>query len=442
MDWIEKLFGAAPFICFKGTKFVTQDLFQRARKSQDRIAETMLFSPAGLFSNYLPKMMFISGPNQEIVKEALDAKSDPAQRDFFRSLTDVIFNFDDTPLQMTIFPFRANDEVEDGRKCLRHYFVKDGLFIKTFTQEFEDEMKAVALLNQPTQVCQRFAYKFHLIFSKVFMGVNYLPDKVSYFSEEIEKSATEDIQPWKIFGYYIGITPSQRHCLRIKREILDFMRQLLIDNKETILSTQNFTHDILNELVSKNKGKTVEDLYLSPHMVAASFYVFGALGNTEILLSSVVGLLIDHPNVRKKLEADFESYFDKFYCELLRWVTPTPLIGRSYSIGRQLGNHYITPGTIAFISLEAIHYDPAFWSNPEEFNPDRPELDIHKLNSYPLIPFITGSRICLSIVNFRQLIRNFTQLCLKYKMSSNQRFSLKRTGVSVRAPKDYKVQFD
>ena len=54
-------------------------------------------------------------------------------------------------------------------------------------------------------------------------------------------------------------------------------------------------------------------------------------------------------------------------------------------------------GTTIYGNILHVHYDPDYWQNPEEFNPNRfldPETGAYKPNER-LIPFSIGKRYCL-----------------------------------------------
>lgn len=79
--------------------------------------------------------------------------------------------------------------------------------------------------------------------------------------------------------------------------------------------------------------------------------------------------------------------------ESLRMHPPATATGRVCSKEYQLPNgHKIMPGETILIPMSAIQNDPAFFPEPEKFNPDRFDVDPAP-GTY--LPFGDGPRICI-----------------------------------------------
>ncbi|XP_075543684.1 uncharacterized protein LOC142578168 [Dermacentor variabilis] len=84
--------------------------------------------------------------------------------------------------------------------------------------------------------------------------------------------------------------------------------------------------------------------------------------------------------------------------EVYRWRTVTPLgIPRTAAENVVFKSHFIPKGTIVIANLRAVHMNPEYWKDPEEFNPLRfLNEDGSRLLPKPdqLIPFSVGKRMC------------------------------------------------
>lgn len=84
--------------------------------------------------------------------------------------------------------------------------------------------------------------------------------------------------------------------------------------------------------------------------------------------------------------------------EVYRWRTVTPLgIPRVAGENITFKKHFIPKGTIVVANLRAVHMNPEYWKDPEEFNPLRfLKEDGSGLLPKPdqLIPFSVGKRMC------------------------------------------------
>jgi cytochrome P450 len=107
--------------------------------------------------------------------------------------------------------------------------------------------------------------------------------------------------------------------------------------------------------------------------------------------------------------------------EALRLYPPGWLITRRTLEADELGGYPIAPRTDVFISPYVLHRHPAFWSEPEEFKPERfAGADAEERHRFSYIPFAVGPRHCIG-----ENIAMFEMLVHVHAMS--RRFRLTRT---------------
>jgi cytochrome P450 len=108
--------------------------------------------------------------------------------------------------------------------------------------------------------------------------------------------------------------------------------------------------------------------------------------------------------------------------EALRLYPPGWLITRRTLEADELGGFAIPPRTDVFISPYMLHRHPAFWSEPEEFRPERfAGADAAERHRFSYIPFAVGPRHCIG-----ENIAMFEMLVHVHAMS--RRFRLRRAG--------------
>lgn len=85
--------------------------------------------------------------------------------------------------------------------------------------------------------------------------------------------------------------------------------------------------------------------------------------------------------------------------ETLRLYTPTPaLLPRTVpSTGFTVDGHFLPGGTIIFLSLYLIHHNPALFSDPKSFKPERWLGDEGKEVEQYYVPFSRGTRSCIGM---------------------------------------------
>ena len=91
----------------------------------------------------------------------------------------------------------------------------------------------------------------------------------------------------------------------------------------------------------------------------------------------------------------------------MRLYPPGWLITRRTIEADELGGYPIAPRTDVFISPYMLHRHPQFWSEPEEFRPERfADVDAEERHKFAYIPFAVGPRHCIgeNIAMFEMLV--------------------------------------
>jgi cytochrome P450 len=147
-------------------------------------------------------------------------------------------------------------------------------------------------------------------------------------------------------------------------------------------------------------------------------------------------LLSRHPEAAEQLQAEVDrtesrdalrldtaealSFTHRVLQESLRLYPPGWLLTRRAIEADELGGFAIAPRTDVFISPYMLHRHPEFWSEPEEFRPERfAGADAEERHRFAYIPFAVGPRHCIgeNIAMFEMLVHMHTMV---------QRFRLRR----------------
>ncbi|XP_077428487.1 cytochrome P450 4F3 [Vanacampus margaritifer] len=83
--------------------------------------------------------------------------------------------------------------------------------------------------------------------------------------------------------------------------------------------------------------------------------------------------------------------------EALRLHSPVQAVTRKYTQDMPLpGNRTVPKGAICLVSIYGTHHNPAVWTNPHEFDPQRFEqINQEGRSSHAFIPFSSGPRNCI-----------------------------------------------
>lgn len=244
------------------------------------------------------------------------------------------------------------------------------------------------------------------------------------------------------------------------RKLMRFLKVSMVDDsildyfKKLVLNTINFRlekgivrHDMINLLMQAREGYTelkisendsnlehpaVDEskFELSPvnykwsdnEIVAQCFmFLAGGFGPTSSTMSFCAHEIMAHPDVQQKLLAEVDKtreslngspitygdlekmkYLDMVISETLRkWptnVTSERVCSRTYRIENvDTGDRVdLEPGQSVEIPIVGLHYDPEYWTDPENFDPERFN-DENKENVKPFtyLPFGVGPRNCI-----------------------------------------------
>jgi len=133
---------------------------------------------------------------------------------------------------------------------------------------------------------------------------------------------------------------------------------------------------------------------------------------TSAGLMWTIQLLLEHPHTLKAVQQEIDGtlngcaptwamvnklpLLDALLNESLRLYPPAWRITRTACNEDRIADYRVPQGVSVLIHLYAIHRHPAFWQQPDEFNPDR-FMNVDKKGSRnpAWLPFGAGSRLCL-----------------------------------------------
>jgi cytochrome P450 len=82
--------------------------------------------------------------------------------------------------------------------------------------------------------------------------------------------------------------------------------------------------------------------------------------------------------------------------ESLRLYPPAWTLGRRALGEDRIGGYYVAPGTVLAVCIYSLHRHPAFWQEPERFDPERfsPQNSVGR-HRFAYMPFGAGPRQCI-----------------------------------------------
>lgn len=172
-------------------------------------------------------------------------------------------------------------------------------------------------------------------------------------------------------------------------------------------------HDLLSQMLLAHDGETGESMTdAQVHDEIISILAAGA-ETTADTLTWACHLISERPDVQERIRDEAATaanggpadagdilsglkYTRQVITETLRIYPTTWILTRRAVEDTELGGHSIPAGSMLLFSLYALHRDPAYFADPEVFDPDRwaPEKAKH-VPREAYLPFGTGVRGCI-----------------------------------------------
>ncbi|XP_066238282.1 cytochrome P450 3A12-like [Saccopteryx leptura] len=203
------------------------------------------------------------------------------------------------------------------------------------------------------------------------------------------------------------------------KSVTDFFKTSVKRMKESRLHDKekhrvDFLQLMMNSQNSKetDSSKALSDLEIVAQSV---IFIFAGYETTSTSLSLLMYLLATHPDVQQKLQEEIDAtfpnrapptydavvqmeYLDMVLNETLRMY---PIAGRLERVCKkdvEINGVFIPKGTVVMVPVFSLHHDPAHWSEPEEFRPERfSKENKDNINPYQYLPFGTGPRNCIGM---------------------------------------------
>ena len=140
--------------------------------------------------------------------------------------------------------------------------------------------------------------------------------------------------------------------------------------------------------------------------------IFAGEATTGVALMWFFKSLQEHPEIAKRVTHEVRStlanrtptaedipklaYTRRVLDETMRLRPPIPFIARAVPEERAIGPLRLSAGDAIMVYMYGTHRHPDFWSQPEQFNPDRfLPVKISARDRWAYLPFAIGNRLCI-----------------------------------------------
>jgi len=208
-------------------------------------------------------------------------------------------------------------------------------------------------------------------------------------------------------------TPANLRFKKAMKTLDDVVFRIIAERRAMAGATKHFGDDLLGMLMEATDEGTdtgMDDKQLRDELITM---VLAGHETTANLMAWTFHLLSKHPEIERRVRdeavrvlgpdgdpklEDVKSleYTKRVLDEALRLYPPAWAFERQAIAADQLGPYPIEAGSIIGFSPYVLHRHPAFWENPEGFDPDRflPERSAGRPR-YAYLPFGGGPRVCV-----------------------------------------------
>ncbi len=194
-----------------------------------------------------------------------------------------------------------------------------------------------------------------------------------------------------------------------KRKVLDALIYKLISDRRKTGHQKGDLLDMLMESRYEDNGEAMPDKLLRDELM--TIFLAGH-ETTATALTWTFYLLAKHPEVYQKLKKEVKDvvgegeltfqhihqlkYTKACINECMRLYPPVWVIGRRATEDNMVGDYLITKDTSVLISPYIVHRNPAYWKNPDVFDPERWETEeVKQMDKFAYFPFAAGPRMCI-----------------------------------------------
>lgn len=286
------------------------------------------------------------------------------------------------------------------RRIMQHAFNKSAMLqyfdhIQLWSQDIAEELSTQANIDFFPWIKEKTLN----LALRMFLGVDYKQS----FGQEIAQAFIDCVAA-TLAIVRLPLLNNKFHRGINGRNILRAAFQVLIDERRA-----NAQDDLVSFLcqASDEDGSSFTDDQVIDHLI---FTMMAAHDTTASSLTSVMYFLTRHPEWQGRLTAEAQGcasveyenldtlvQVEHVFKEAIRLFPPLVTTPRQYQKNVELDGYVIPAGTRTGVNIFNTHRDPAYWSNPSVFDPDRFERKEDKSHPYQFIPFGGGVHKCIGM---------------------------------------------
>jgi cytochrome P450 len=270
------------------------------------------------------------------------------------------------------------------------------------------EWQSIASSGKPVDVAEEMMRLTRTVVLRALLGADLGP-----FASTIDGA-------WTIINEHVGgsfwslgladrFQPSKRRKFQTAQAVLRGAVDHVISQRRRNPSD---SADLLSMLLAARDEETGEAMTDEQLRVEVTTFLLAGQETTALALTWTWYLLSQHPSARRRLEEEIDAvlggrppeyrdlanlpYTRMVIDEALRLYPPAWGFSRQALADDELGGFHLPRGWLAFVVPYVLHRLPAYWHNPDAFDPERfsPEQSVDR-PKFVYLPFGAGPRQCI-----------------------------------------------
>jgi len=275
----------------------------------------------------------------------------------------------------------------------------------------QKDLKKVDVMNEMHQITGE-------IVGKIFFSDNLNQEKIEEkpiticLAELMSRISLQFKNPFILFSMIFGISPAWVPSYRkFMQDVYAFRRkchQIIQNRKKSGVKSS----DLLDLLLEKQKAEDPDDQFTDDDIVNEFITFFGAgMDTTGHLITMTLYLLQKNQESLDKIEKEIEEIYNDDELpdtinkmnvlhgavkEGLRFYNPAPtIVPRVAQVDHQIEEINISKGTNVRAQPMFNYFNEKYFSNPEQFSPERWTSENKITNPFVDLPFSSGARNCI-----------------------------------------------
>jgi cytochrome P450 len=256
-------------------------------------------------------------------------------------------------------------------------------------------------------------------------------NRIKFIIEEVQNFLIKEIRlPHK--AWWFSLSGQVNKHLEFAEENNSIIKEII----EQRMTSKEEINDLLNMLLETRYEDTGEGMSVSQLVDEIKVLFIAGHETTANALTFTLHLLAGSPDIQQKvfdeiIEIESQTndlveqlqkmtYTNAVLNESMRLYPPAWITDRQNVTDDTLGGYHIKKETLIGVSFYELHRNPKYWTNPEEFNPERFLGEQKKLSMQYFYPFGAGPRMCIGAgFAIYEMCLTIAQIVKKYEIKSN-----------------------